>query len=163
MEEKEFTIQELIQQSGVSRRNVYFYTQQGILPPPQGAGLAAHYFERHLLRLLALPVYRSQGLRLDQIREELENISLDELRALVADNPQKPSGGVFALPKQAALSIQEEKGTYPLGSRRIVHYDLPGGVELAVPEDLRPEMQEKVVTLLREAGRIFGTGKEGEG
>ena len=38
MEDTSFTIQELVDLSGVPRRNIYFYAQQGILPPPQGAG-----------------------------------------------------------------------------------------------------------------------------
>ncbi len=38
-----YDIQELVAQSGVPRRTIYFYVQQGILPPPEGAGLAAHY------------------------------------------------------------------------------------------------------------------------
>jgi hypothetical protein len=61
---QEYTIQELSELSGVQRRNIYFYTQQGILPPADGAGLGARYNQVHLLRLRAIPVLRRQGLRL---------------------------------------------------------------------------------------------------
>ena len=60
---KTYDIQELVTQSGVPRRTIYFYVQQGILPPPEGAGLAAHYNEEHLLRLQLIPLMRGQGQR----------------------------------------------------------------------------------------------------
>ena len=66
MEETAYDIQELVDLSGISRRNIYFYVQQGVLPAPQGAGLAARYGEEHLLRLRLIPLLRQDGLRLDQ-------------------------------------------------------------------------------------------------
>src|SRR5919109_4051628 len=65
----EYTITELSELSGVNRRNIHFYVQQSLLPPPEGAGLGARYTDEHLLRLRAIPALRSRGLRLDEIRE----------------------------------------------------------------------------------------------
>ena len=69
MADQSLDIQALVSQSGVPRRTIHFYVQQGILPPPQGAGLAASYNEEHLLRLRLIPVLRREGLRLDEIRQ----------------------------------------------------------------------------------------------
>ena len=80
MSDATFDIQELVAQSGVPRRTVYFYVQQGLLPPPQGAGLAAHYTEDHLLRLRLIPLLRGQGLRLDEIRARFQQMSPEEMR-----------------------------------------------------------------------------------
>ena len=74
MSDPEYDIRTLIELSGVPRRTIYFYTQQGIIPPPRGAGLAARYGEVHLLRLRMIPLFRRQGLRLDDIRQRLEGI-----------------------------------------------------------------------------------------
>src|SRR5512133_1278980 len=79
-----YDIQDLVNVSGVPRRTVYFYVQQGVLPPPEGAGLAARYGEDHLLRLRLIPVLRQQGLRLDEIRARFAKMSADEMRQALA-------------------------------------------------------------------------------
>jgi DNA-binding transcriptional MerR regulator len=84
----EFTIAELAEQSGVNRRNIHFYVQQGLLPPAQGAGLAARYSDEHLARLNAIRALRDRGLRLDQIRQQLEKLSFAEVQALLTQQPQ---------------------------------------------------------------------------
>jgi DNA-binding transcriptional MerR regulator len=61
MDDQEYDIQTLVELSGVARRTIYFYTQQGIISPPSGAGLAARYTEIHLLRLRLIPLLRRQG------------------------------------------------------------------------------------------------------
>jgi DNA-binding transcriptional MerR regulator len=75
-----FDIQGLVSASGVPRRTIYFYVQQGLLPPPQGAGLAAYYSPEHLLRLQLIPVLRAKGLRLDEIRQRFSEMTDEEMR-----------------------------------------------------------------------------------
>lgn len=97
----EFTIAELAEQSGVNRRNIHFYVQQGLLPPAQGAGLAARYSDEHMLRLQAIRVLRDRGLRLDQIRQQLERMSYAEVQALLAERPV--ARAVASAPQPEAL------------------------------------------------------------
>jgi DNA-binding transcriptional MerR regulator len=78
-----WTISELTAQSGVSRRNVYFYIHQGILPPAGGSGLGAYYGPEHLLRLQTLPILRARGMRLDAIRKFLGELSPEQLEAFL--------------------------------------------------------------------------------
>src|SRR5437870_13829308 len=84
----EYTIGELVSLSGVNRRNIHFYVQQGLLPPPHGAGLGARYGDEHLLCLRAIPVLRNRGLRLDEIRERLAGSDARSIEACLAEAPR---------------------------------------------------------------------------
>jgi DNA-binding transcriptional MerR regulator len=91
------TISDLEQKSGVSRRTIHFYTQQGVLPPPEGTGGGARYGEIHLLRLLLIQDLQKSHLKLAGIREALDQLSLDEMRLLVKER----GGQVAAWDRQA--------------------------------------------------------------
>lgn len=149
MTENEFTIQELVDLSGVTRRNIYFYAQQGILPPPQGAGLAARYSQIHLLRLRAIPCLRESGLRLDEIRQRLANMDDAGLVALLARQPLKSPS-----PPAAAVAQAPTVGSSILG-QAFIHYSLPRGIVLAVPASLTTDEQHKIQLLLASAARIL--------
>ncbi|HVN56177.1 MAG TPA: MerR family transcriptional regulator [Anaerolineaceae bacterium] len=166
---EEYTIQELSELSGVPRRTIHFYTQQGILSPPQSAGLGARYSSLHLLRLQAVPMLRAQGLRLDEIRERLSGLDLEATRALLASAPETP-------PPQPAAAVLSEvppiwsrapsigRPEHPNGPdpsippvQSYLHYSLPAGLELIAPANLNPETQRGLLRLLQEAKRILGT------
>ena len=136
-----FTIAELELVSGVNRRNIHFYVQQGVLPPPDGAGLAARYDEEHLLRLRAIPVLRNRGLRLDEIREKLFRANAREITELLAQ-PQPLPGEARRAPAAA-------------GGRTTVHYGVGPGVEIVVDAGLPPSMREKVTKLIQQAQELF--------
>lgn len=172
-----FDIQQLINKSGIPRRTIYFYVQQGLLPPPQGAGLAAYYTEDHLLRLQLIPVLRQEGLRLDEIRERFQQMSLEEMRARLqaAEQSQKA-----AIQKRAVAqkSIHEElnssegalymPGPVPMrdapfipagwGEQRFIHYSLPAGLTLSAPENLGSLDRQRLQQLLQAARQIFSGG-----
>jgi DNA-binding transcriptional MerR regulator len=144
MQTKTFEIQELVDLSGVPRRNVYFYVQQGLLPPPSGAGLGARYAEEHLLRLRLIPLLRQQGLRLDQIREKLAGLQVTELQAL-ADGLVQPPAPPKAHPPLTPPLFPERPG---LGGQACVRYDLPGGIVVLVPAGLHPEYRPLLERIL---------------
>jgi DNA-binding transcriptional MerR regulator len=145
-----YDIQELTNQTGVSRRTIYFYVQQGLLPPPQGAGLAAHYTENHLLRLRLIPILRQQGLRLDEIRQKFQAMSTEELRQAVQTTAQPPAA-------RARPGLPVLPGILPgWDQQRYTHYSLPGGITLAVPESASPADRQRVDLLLQAARQIFG-------
>jgi DNA-binding transcriptional MerR regulator len=152
-----FDIQELTNQTGVARRTIYFYVQQGLLPPPQGAGLAAYYTEDHLLRLWLIPILRRQGLRLDDIREKFQGMGAEEMRQLIktAEKPtlaqQQP--GIPSLPGPLPIPLP---GLLPgWGEQRYTHYSLPGGITLTVPENLSLTDRQRLSLLLQAARQIF--------
>jgi DNA-binding transcriptional MerR regulator len=132
----EYTIQELIEQTGIPRRTIYFYTQQGILPPLQGAGLSARYLRGHLLRLKLIPLLRRQGMRLDQIREYFDGQDESALESrLNKELVVKP------LPTPAAPPAP------PQGA--FIHYTLPKGLTLLVPAEIAARKPEKVKEIIQ--------------
>lgn len=169
-----YDIQELVSRSGVPRRTIHFYVQQGILPPPQGAGLAAHYTEDHLLRLQLIPVLRGQGLRLDQIRARFGQWDTDAMRKVLeeaqqaAPQPPKPSPRSLAddrspydpllpgMPITPVTPVTPSPTVMPgWGEERIIQYRLPGGIIISAPDGLNPADRQKLELLLQAARRIF--------
>lgn len=62
-----FGIDELCSLSGVTQRTVRFYTQKGLLDPPEGAKRGAHYTRRHLEQLLLIRQWADSGVSLERI------------------------------------------------------------------------------------------------
>ncbi len=143
-----YTIADLENLTGVNRRNIHFYVQQGVLPPPEGAGLAARYGEEHLLRLRAIPLLRNRGLRLDEIRARLENSSTRELTQLL--NQPQP------LPNEVRRAAHA-----PVAGKTLIRYSLTDGVELLVEGGLSPQLREQVAQLIQNAHALFSS-EEGE-
>lgn len=63
-----YTIGELAERTGVSRRTIHFYVQQGLINPPQGRGRGSHYTDKHVGQILEVRARQRDGLALDQIR-----------------------------------------------------------------------------------------------
>jgi DNA-binding transcriptional MerR regulator len=174
-----YDIQSLVSQSGVPRRTIHFYVQQGILPPPQGAGPAAYYTEDHLVRLQLIPMLRQQGLRLDDIRRRFMEMDPEAMRQALADGQESPVGleGPPGSPvqrqnngEQRARFVREhlpgyQPGYQPpspapaaSGEQRFTHYSLPAGITLVVPEPLNSIDRQRVALLLQTARQIFSGG-----
>ena len=71
---RSFTIDELSQHTGVPGRTIRFYQSQGVLPSPRREGRVAFYDEDHVRRLHLIADLRHRGLRLDAIRDALEQL-----------------------------------------------------------------------------------------
>jgi DNA-binding transcriptional MerR regulator len=54
MEKQKYSIGELAELAGVSRRTVRFYVQSRLIPAPEGAGRGSYYTGRHLERILLI-------------------------------------------------------------------------------------------------------------
>lgn len=143
----DYDIGELSELSGVTRRNIHFYVQQGLLPPAEGAGLGARYSDAHLLRLKAIPLLRARGMRLDQIRGRLSNLNTAGVEALLTD-----------LSRPAAAVADADGG--PLKgvpqALTLTRYQLAPGVELTVDAGAGHKTMARVAELLRACGHIFG-------
>jgi DNA-binding transcriptional MerR regulator len=68
---KRFSVGELAELGGVSRRTVRYYVQEGLIPAPLGLGRGGHYTEKHLETLLRVKQMQEQGLPLMEVRERL--------------------------------------------------------------------------------------------
>ncbi len=135
----EIDINELIERSGVPRRTIHFYVQQGLLPAPVGAGLAARYSAEHLIRLAAIPVLRRRGLRLDEIRAEFQQRTMSQLEELL----------------HAAQTQRQENESVRRQAQNLLRYTLAPGVELIVDARATAEVRKQVLRLLEEAAIIF--------
>lgn len=143
----DYDISELSELSGVTRRNIHFYVQQELLPPAEGAGLGARYSDAHLLRLKAIPLLRSRGLRLDQIRERLAKLNSAGVEMLLAD---------LSKPLAAAAEAGGALARDILPARTITRYQIAPGVELTVDAGAGHKTMARVAELLRACGHIFG-------
>jgi DNA-binding transcriptional MerR regulator len=138
----DYTITELSELSGVNRRNIHFYVQQGLLPPAAGAGLGARYTEEHLLRLRAIPVLRNHGLRLDEIRERLAGMDTSAVAALLV---RPPAPLVHTLPPAGPRPRAEA----------VTRYTLAPGVELLVGPDADRAWHAQIADLAEAIQRIL--------
>ena len=81
-----YSIGELAEKSGLTRRGVRFYVQRGMLHPPNGAGRGSHYDDSHLERLASIQRLQEAGHSLENIRQILEG-ELQESEARPANKP----------------------------------------------------------------------------
>ncbi|HOW76188.1 MAG TPA: MerR family transcriptional regulator [Candidatus Competibacteraceae bacterium] len=70
--EPTFGIDELCTLSGIARRTVRFYTQKGLLDPPEGERRGAYYTRRHLEQLLLIRKWQAAGVSLERISRLLQ-------------------------------------------------------------------------------------------
>lgn len=71
MKDPHYSIDELAEATGLTRRTLRFYVQQGLLPPPHGAGRGSYYDDRHRQQLDKLQRWQEAGRSLDEIRRIL--------------------------------------------------------------------------------------------
>jgi len=67
-----YTLSEVCEMTNVSRRNVRFYIQEGLVDRPNGAGRGAWYGRDHLIQLMVIGHWQAEGLSLQRIRELLQ-------------------------------------------------------------------------------------------
>ena len=75
-----FTIRELVDKSGVTKRRCRYLIQEGLLPKPDRGGRGALYNDGHLVRLRQISKLQTAGLTLDQMRERLGLPTTDDSR-----------------------------------------------------------------------------------
>ena len=79
MEEKQYTIKDLCEITGYTRRTIRYYIQEGLLDPPAGRGRGGFYFDSHLKRLREIKSLQDKGLKLSTILDVLKKGKEPEL------------------------------------------------------------------------------------
>jgi len=64
MDGRRYSIGELAELTGVSRRTVHFYVQRRLIDPPLGRGRGRHYDERHARQILEVRALQGMGVPL---------------------------------------------------------------------------------------------------
>jgi DNA-binding transcriptional MerR regulator len=69
---KKYTINDLSELTGYSRRTIRYYIQEGLLDSPAGRGKGGFYFESHLLQLHLIKKLQESGMSLSSIAKYIE-------------------------------------------------------------------------------------------
>jgi DNA-binding transcriptional MerR regulator len=72
MDDRKYTIDELCEITGLTRRTIRYYVQEGLIDPPAGRGRGGFYFDSHLKKLQEIKAYQGQRLRLSDIQKVLQ-------------------------------------------------------------------------------------------
>jgi len=67
MEAKLYTIDELCELTGFTRRTIRYYIQEGLISPPAGRGRGGFYNDSHVNKLLQIKDLQERGLNLATI------------------------------------------------------------------------------------------------
>lgn len=106
MQDVVYKIEDLVRITGLTRRTIRFYVQEGLLDAPEGQRRGAHYLASHLEALLRIRRLASEGMSLNAIKQCLKH-----------ETGNSPA--TMPLPK-------------PGTSRTCVHIAISAGVELTV-------------------------------
>ena len=77
-----YSIAELATITGVSRRLIHAWKEEGLLPRARGRGRYARYHDEHLLRLRIINALRARRMRLRDIRSITNAKTFEQLQAL---------------------------------------------------------------------------------
>ena len=69
--DRKYSIGELSDLAGVTRRTIRYYVQRGLVPPPLGAGRGHYYTGEHLQLLLSIKLLQDRSLSLEEIERNL--------------------------------------------------------------------------------------------
>jgi DNA-binding transcriptional MerR regulator len=108
--------------SGVSVRTLHFYDEVGLLKPAYvGTNGYRFYEETQLLRLQQILFYRKLGLKLERIKDILNQPKFDKIRALEAHRKvlRKNLGDTRQLIKTIEKTLEHLKGTRKMKSNEL--------------------------------------------
>jgi len=128
--------------AALSARAIRFYVANGLLDRPEGTGTAATYHYRHLLQLLLIKIRQREGMTLEKIKQELQEMSGDAIERRVA-SALAPALGA------GADSVAEQNGK---GDGVWYRIQVANGIEIHVRED-SPASREDAMLAMREAVR----------
>jgi DNA-binding transcriptional MerR regulator len=84
-------INDLAKKAGVSVRTIRYYVKEGLLPAPQFRGRYSFYDEAYLYRLKLIQQLKQAFLPLKEIRRQLENLTPEQIKALVDEREKTAS------------------------------------------------------------------------
>jgi DNA-binding transcriptional MerR regulator len=92
-----YSVNELADEAGVTRRTVHYYISQGVLPASGAEGRGARYGRGHLDRLHLIRELQRDHLPLAEIRHRLEHLSDAEVAELLSSSPAstEPAASAF--------------------------------------------------------------------
>jgi DNA-binding transcriptional MerR regulator len=143
----ELGIKDLCAKADVTPRTVHYYIQQGLLPPPDGAGRGARYTEAHLGRLRLIRRLQKEHLPLNEIRRQLAALSDIQVgQALATGTPASARARSSALDYIHAVRVKSAtRLRSPLASRPAADAVALLTIERSVPAVMRHSQWERIV------------------
>lgn len=83
MENEELLISELAQKSGVSIRTIRYYISEDLLPAPPVRGRYSRFSSDYIERIMLIRHMRDTYLPLKEIRRQMQNLDIHEVRVLL--------------------------------------------------------------------------------
>jgi DNA-binding transcriptional MerR regulator len=100
---KKYTIGELAEKTGISRRAIRFYVQNRIIPPPVGLGRSSYYTQEHLERILAYRLSSNATVRELKCDSEAPAVEIRGVSKIFLG-----SGIILEIPSQMKLPGKEK-------------------------------------------------------
>lgn len=107
-----YSIAELEEQTGFSSRTIRYYVSKALLPPAHGRGPTATYDLSHLLRLRAIQRRRQEGVLLEEIKAELDDLSDKQIADMldVRTDPMEDRWRRIVLHDDIEVHVRERGG-----------------------------------------------------
>jgi DNA-binding transcriptional MerR regulator len=139
-DERCYSIAELAELGGVTRRTVRYYVQRGLLPTPLGTGRGPHYTAAHLERLMHIRRLQETGVPLAEVAARLDGA------------PQTPASATAVLPERSTSLRASSTHVLPEGGTWM-RFVLVDGVELHVrtgAASLQPSQLARLIEATRQ-------------
>jgi DNA-binding transcriptional MerR regulator len=179
MDATDYDIDALARAAGVNPRTVRYYVRERLIPSPGTRGPGARYGRSAVDRLRLVKLLQSDGWPLAKIREKLEQLDEDGVRAALGDPPELPlplsdtalsyvrkvmkkgtrrervgEADLFAAPAAALVPVDPPSG-WEIRKSTWERIRLSPNVELSVRRPLAPEESKKVDRLIEAARKLF--------
>ncbi len=155
--EDRFLIHELAERASASIRTIRYYTEEGLLPPPDMQGKYALYTQAHADRLMLIAQMKDRFLPLREIRALLSTLSDAEVHAQLAlTGPGTPADSLAGGPAGGPAETTSQPAS---GSAEIAFAALRG------PESelIQREREEKKRAVQERAARDRNEGERAAG
>jgi DNA-binding transcriptional MerR regulator len=130
-----YSIEDLAELTGFTRRTIRYYIQEGLLEPPAGRGRGGFYFDSHLDQLRQIRSLQGRGLRLKAIAEVMSGKDM---------------------PRIAAQALREAAA--PAERELWARYSVAPGIEIQVARHIEETEQQRVAEIVRVARSILSKG-----
>ena len=130
MKRKKYTIKELSELTGISRRTIRFYIQEGILEPPAGRGRGGFYFDSHLKKIEEIRRLRFSGMGLESIRRYFAEREKDS----------EKTGSLLELKREVW-----------------VEYMVIDGIKICINRRYEKDYKKKIIELLKITEQLFNS------
>jgi DNA-binding transcriptional MerR regulator len=148
MDKESYLINQLAERAGVTVRTIRYYVNEGLLPPPQTKGRYSAYDEDYLYRIRLIKFYKESYLPLSRIREQLDGMTPEEIRAAVEHYEKEPPelnlSPAPEMPewlkentsaREYLHMIQEPPASYPVVSAKRMDLNMPAPLMDLEPGD----------------------------